>query len=102
MDVRDAAPALGAPGRADETDRGAAVLATAPTDAREGPVSITFEPAGMAVVQRWVHQPGTNLGMMLVNPRKSAGLSFASRESETPTRRPRFIVVFTPPDGPGR
>jgi murein DD-endopeptidase MepM/ murein hydrolase activator NlpD/PKD repeat protein len=52
----------GAPGASSAADRGSDVLCTVSASAT-GPLNVSFTPAGLALVQSWVNNPGSNYGM---------------------------------------
>lgn len=84
------------PGGLGTADRGAEALLTLSASAT-GSASVNLTPAGVALVQRWISQPDSNLGLILLEtPGASDGLDFLSREG-TASGRPRLTVRYLPP-----
>jgi hypothetical protein len=69
-----------------------------------GPGTYTWTGSGLAVdAQRWVSNPTTNFGWILLDPNNAnpeSAQRFNSRENSDPTTRPVLTVTFTPPAPP--
>jgi hypothetical protein len=91
--------AAGSPWKAAGTKAGVD-RATAPAGAfkpaEQGPLSILLPPAGLAVVQAWIRNPGANHGLLLHSSGSSDGARFASREHRDATRRPKLSIRYVP------
>lgn len=85
----------GTPG-AGPPDRGFDVRGTVSAGAA-GPVTIALNSPGITAVQSWVDDPLSNYGFTIVDGANSDGVAFASRESPTPSQRPRLVVTYAPP-----
>ncbi len=82
------------PGASDTaTDRGNAVLATliAPST---GTRTITLNAAGIAAVQSWINNPGTNSGLILQDFANSNAVDISSSEAATVTQRPLITITY--------
>ncbi len=78
-------------------DRGSTVLGTIEAS-RTGDFVIALNEAGLAVVQRWIENPATNTGFVLMNyDGASDGIDFYSREHEDAAQRPRLEITYAPP-----
>ncbi|MDQ3266152.1 MAG: hypothetical protein M3Y59_21265 [Myxococcota bacterium] len=67
------------------------------TASANGSASFNLSPAGVALVQRWITQPASNLGLILLEtPGATDGLDFLSREGAA-SGRPRLTVRYLPP-----
>jgi PKD repeat protein len=89
----------GAPGASSAADRGSDVLCTVSASAT-GPLNVSFTPAGLALVQSWVNNPGSNYGMVIADPNTSDGADFHSSESSTAMSRPKLSVTYRVPVTP--
>ena len=78
------------------SDREATVVGTVTAPAT-GPVTITLNAAGIALVQSWVDSPSTNNDIIIDNPTITDGLAFASREASTASNRPKLTVTYGAP-----
>jgi len=85
--------ALGGVGARDRSR--AAITAVGPCDV--GPLEITLDAEGLAVVQRWVDDPSSNHGIAIASATNSDGIDFASREAKRADRRPRLTITYRPP-----
>jgi len=83
-------------------DRGPTVLGG--ITGSTGTQTISLNSAGVALVQSWVDDPSSNQGFILLDfINASNGLDFFSRETATPTDRPKLTVTYsggTPPPPP--
>ncbi len=84
----------GAPGAKARADRGAELATFSPRE--KGTAAIMLNDAGVALVQSWVRNPRANHGLLIGRDASSDGFSFDSRESSTPSRRPKLTVTYTP------
>ncbi len=83
---------LGAQGA---SDRGATELGSLLATST-GAVTVQLNAAGVAIVQRWLDDPASNYGVILQNYLEATDvLSFSSRESTTPSERPKLNVTYT-------
>jgi ribosomal protein L35AE/L33A len=80
-------------------DRGSTVLGI--LTGGGGLSTISLNAAGIAVVQAWVNNPFSNRGFIIQDYlNASNGLDFSSRETGTPSNRPRLTVTYTTDGGP--
>ena len=84
------------PGAQGVSDRGMAVLGSLSPGSEEVD-HINLNPASVALVQRWVDDPPSNKGVILVNVTGDGDLEFESRESSNATSRPRLTVTYDVP-----
>lgn len=86
------------PGALGTTDRGAAIgTLTGSTGSR----TVTFNAAGITLVQSWVNDAATNRGIVLANASNTDGLDLASSETSTVANRPLLSITYLPPDSSG-
>lgn len=76
------------------TDRGSTVLGSLTAPAL-GTYTLPLNAAGVALVQNWVNNPATNRGLIIASSSTTDGADFSSRESATPTNRPRLTVQYS-------
>lgn len=77
-------------------DVGATVLGTLKATAK-GKITITLNADGIAVVQKWIDNPGSNFGLVIKN--YAAGndvLTFDSRQASTAANRPKLTITYVP------
>ncbi len=87
------------PGAAGATDRGSTVLGTVQVGAN-GLATVTLNSAGVAVVQSWIDNPGTNRGLVIQNYSVGPdGLDFDSSEATTIANRPKLSITYAPGGG---
>ena len=82
-------------------DRGATPLG-AVVGSETGPVTISLNAAGIAVVQNWIDDPSSNHGLIsrdYVN--HSNGLGLSSREVPTSAQRPELTITLAGNEQPG-
>ncbi len=78
-------------------DRGTTVLGTL-TATSKGKVTVTLNAAGIAVVQNWINNPGSNFGFIFQNYANSnTALKFDSREATNAANRPKLSVTYAMP-----
>jgi hypothetical protein len=87
-----------APGARGEGDRGTVALGAAVPPAVAGPCVIPLHAAGLALLQTWIQKPATNRGLIVVDDRSRGGITAASRESKTPSQRPRLTIQYNLPE----
>jgi hypothetical protein len=75
-------------------DRGSAVLGTIKASSN-GKVTITLNAAGIAVVQKWINNPGSNFGLTIQNYANSKAFAFDSSEASAAANRPKLSVTYT-------
>lgn len=83
------------PGGKGVQDKGTRVLAR--FKPVRGAVTVPLNEAGLTAVQRWVNSTDSNFGLLLQATDLAGEFSFHSRESETPSHRPRLTVSYRPP-----
>lgn len=88
--------AWGAPGARGASDRGTTVLATLAPSVT-GKVTVTFNAAGVAAVQKWIDDPSQNFGFVVDTMDDYDGLGFDSSNATTATNRPKLAVTYDPP-----
>jgi hypothetical protein len=77
-------------------DRGSTVLGIL-TASATGAVTISFNAAGLAVVQGWINQPATNHGIIVQDYTNGPdSIGFLSREATPNLSRPKLTVSFLP------
>lgn len=81
--------AAGAQGGLDRSSTPVGVL----TASALGPHTFSLNANGVAVVQGWVNNPGSNRGLIVQDYAGSNALAFNSRENAAPANRPRLTVV---------
>lgn len=74
-------------------DRGVLVLGSI-TAAATGSYTIDLNAGGVAVVQRWVHDPVSNLGVFVADGNNDNRLEFRASEYGTKSARPRLTVSW--------
>ncbi len=74
------------------TDRSPVAVAQGITSA-VGPFTLTFNAAGVALVQKWVDQPGANFGVQLENYGYEDASTYNGCEAPTVASRPALRVV---------
>jgi hypothetical protein len=57
-----------------------------------GLLEVTFNAAGVVMVQQWVDDPDSNFGFLLLGDNNIDGMEFASSEATTAASRPRLVV----------
>ncbi len=72
-------------------DRGTSVLGTISASST-GSHTITLNVDGVAVVQSWVDDPGSNRGLITAGSGNTNGLDFDCREATTAANRPKLTV----------
>ena len=84
----------GAQGSGDRIDT---ILGTI-TSPSSGSVTLMLNSDGLAVIERWLLEPGVNNGFILENyAGASDGFDFYSSESSTASRRPALHITYLPP-----
>lgn len=84
------------PGASGLEDRGTVPLARLAATSR-GPLSVRLGPKAFEVVRRWISDPSTNQGFILVGTTQTNSLEFSSRESTVPEKRPRLTIAHSLP-----
>ena len=79
-------------------DRGTVILGTVSASST-GPFVITLNVDGVAVVQSWVDDPGSNRGLIIADSGNNNGVDFDCREVAIPAERPKLTVTHIPPAG---
>ncbi len=85
-----------APGGQGASDRGAKVLGTLAAPST-GIRTFALNQDGVNLVQSWVDDPGTNLGIIIANTSTTNGLDFHSRKEATVEDRPRLNITYSEP-----
>ena len=67
------------------------------TASKKGRRTIQLNPAGVALVQRWVSGDAPNDGFIIARSSQGDGLDFRSREAKPDTGRPRLTITYTVP-----
>lgn len=62
-----------------------------------GPIAVTLNAAGIALVQSWVDGSAANNGIIIADELSSNGADFDSSESTSAMNRPRLEVTYTVP-----
>jgi len=76
------------------SDRGSVAIGTV-TATSLGPTTIQLNSAGVALVQKWINEPGTNFGVVFQNYSTATDrMEFSSRESSTSGLRPSLTLDF--------
>jgi VCBS repeat-containing protein len=86
------------PGATDPSDAGTTILGTLPGIAT-GPLEVSLNGDGVALVQSWIENAETNHGFILANADNDNSMRFDSREGTTAANRPRLTVDFQFDDG---
>ena len=76
------------------TDRGSVKVAVIGPAGDAGFATFPLLDAGVALLQRWVDLPGTNLGFIIQDYSRSDGYDFVNSESTTPANRPLLRVSY--------
>jgi hypothetical protein len=76
------------------SDRGTAILGVAGPAASGALHTITLNAAGLALVQSWINNPGSNFGLMIANTDNTDGLDFSSSEASTTADRPMLTITY--------
>ncbi|MFN3484762.1 MAG: DNRLRE domain-containing protein, partial [Planctomycetota bacterium] len=84
------------PGASGLEDRGTVPLARLAATSR-GPLSVRLGTKALEVVRRWIADPSTNQGFILVGTTQTNSLEFSSRESTVPEKRPRLTITHSLP-----
>lgn len=84
------------PGALGVDDRGSAILGFV-SALGTGSHTYPLSAEGVALVQKWVDQPGSNRGVLIQKYDNSNTLALASSEVGQSSRRPRLIVVYNQP-----
>lgn len=84
------------------SDRNSNVLCTVNAGS-VGSLTVPLNSAGIARVQSWVNNPGSNRGLIIADTSTSDGVDFHSSESATAVARPRLNIIYRvdapPPNG---
>ena len=88
--------AWGAAGAQATADRGTTDIGTL-TATKVGATSVALNPAGIALVQRWVNEPKANFGVTSSATDNYDMAAFSSSEASNPAFRPALAVTFTRP-----
>jgi hypothetical protein len=59
-----------------------------------GFVSVPLNAAGVAALQSWIRDPGSNHGFLLMGPESTDVLQVMSRDAAVPEQRPRLRIVL--------
>jgi len=86
--------AWSAPGAASGADRGSQPLCTVLASAT-GPLTVALNDDGLALVQGWIDNPGSNHGIVIADPDTGDGADFHSSESSTALARPRLNITYS-------
>jgi PKD repeat protein len=85
--------AWGLPGAAAASDRDSTPLCSV-TAGAIGSLTVALNAAGIARVQSWINNPGSNHGLVISDPATTDGADFHSSESATAIARPRLNVLY--------
>ncbi len=84
------------PGAASASDRGTQIACSISAPST-GPLTVNLTTDGLALVESWIANPGSNHGLIIANPSTSNGADFHSSESATTMARPRLNVTYSVP-----
>ena len=84
------------PGALGANDRGSTPLGTL-TGTTTGAHTVTFNAAGLALLQKWVNTPSVNKGLVISDSANWDGCDLSSSEASTASLRPQLTVTFSLP-----
>ena len=83
------------PGALGAEDHNSTVLGTI-TGSTQGAYTYPLNDKALAVVQKWIREPGSNYGFIFQDYTSGDdGLDFSSREASDPAKRPRLELTYT-------